>query len=200
MKLCVALGLLVVAACSGEPSVQPPDVDAQVEVESDTRSQESEPAKDSADAAYNPCVSHYTATGFYPRLLEVYCGDSNYRGHLVGYWDNLLGIECTWKQSTDKVRCLPLNEQSRPLYADSWCSKAVALVANGAPPYIGLDDNRTVPPTVTVYRAGPPWKGSLAWYLVEGVNGGCFEAYVFFSQAHLFYVGEEVPPQTFVEQ
>src|SRR5574337_1147074 len=86
------------------------------------------------------CKNEVTKPTSYPRLLERDCTDSTGSQYLKDYWDTELSLGCQWNTTVDlKTRCIPENEQTAPLYADSLCLTPIALSLNGSPPYIGLD-------------------------------------------------------------
>ena len=183
---------LALSGCYSEAVPQPTPVPAPQPAQ-DAGSHVS-PSPDAAPPPPSPyvaCVSQEDFPTKYGRLVERKCSDSLGNTYVWGMIDAGLGIACRWRTAADgKQRCLPMNEQSSPDYADDKCGVPVGLVVIGGQ-YIGISS----PVGTVIYHPGATFHGDV--FYRDG--DGCFQdVSLAFGTLEYARLGTEVPAETFV--
>lgn len=154
-----------------------------------------------ASVYYDSCMTQRYVPTMYPRLVEVYCIDTNGKSNFIHYYDSQLNLNCSFKTTSDfKFRCAPLNEQSGPEYSDPLCRRAIAFAKLDSPPYIGIYTEVDAGNYIEIYSRGNSWNGSTIYYklIYSDGNWDCLEMGNL--NLKMFSLGEIINPSIFVEQ
>lgn len=201
MKL-LLIGCLLLSACGSASNSEVTANDAtpinEASLDAET-SDRKDSYMDTGEAPlYNPCEYKTSQTTSYARLTEIDCHDSNGNVIVKNYWDSELKISCRWNKADDfKFHCLPENSSTALQYGDNGCTESVGLVADGAGPYIGLEQEDFV----IIYSTGSIWSGETLYYKVlNGSEWKCFPLHIDFLGLKVYYVGSRIDPNIFVER
>jgi hypothetical protein len=202
------LVFLLLFGCSSsnnsDPLIFPNDQDASVE----DATIEAADTSTLMDSSYNPCVRMTERSTQYMRLLGRYCIDSNGSSWHKDFWDTQLQLACRWNYASDqKIRCLPENELSSPIYADPSCfrnSIAPVEMVNQKPvmPYVGLYhyDDAGMMDYIDIFGISDPWDGQTMYHDELYGDWYCKPFYFHFPGTQMYYVDAAVDAEIFVEQ
>lgn len=157
----------------------------------------------------DPCVDH-DGQRIIAKLKITQTPDGLNWTERVGWYDNQLKTECTYRLADDgQYRCMPLGNTlefpkpppiQKTVYLDSGCTQMLIERTGGGacvepPKYANQIVPTQVPCTsssIRLYALGPPWSTALVFTMI---NGQCVETA---GSVNGYYIlGEQVPASTF---